>query len=77
MTLNELKASDKVMLTPADVAPILHCDPHAIRLCARSYPQNLGFPVSVIRSRTLIPREGFLNWLAGGQPKEMPGGRTE
>ena len=66
MTLEELKASPKLMLTPADIAPILHCDPHAIRLMARSTPERLGFPVSVIRTRTLIPRAPFLAWVTGG-----------
>ena len=65
MTLDEIRKSEKPVLTPADIAPVLHCDPHAIRLIAKSKPESLGFPVTRIRSRTLIPREGFLNWLTG------------
>ena len=65
MTLKELEHSTKVMLTPAEVARVIGCDPHAIRLTARSNPESLGFPVTVIRSRTLIPRKAFLAWLSG------------
>lgn len=60
MTLEEIKNSDKTVLTPGDVAPVLHCDPQWIRLAARERPDLLGFPVIVMRSRTKIPRIAFL-----------------
>lgn len=60
MTLEEIKSSDKAVLTPADVAPILRCDPHWIRIAARERPDLLGFPVIVMNSRTKIPRIPFL-----------------
>ena len=63
MTLEEIKRSDSLFLTPVQIAPILGCDPHLIRLMARSDPSKLGFPVTVIRSRTKIPRKPFLEWL--------------
>ncbi len=65
MTLEEARSSDKVMLTPAEVASIIHCDAHALRIMARQNPEALGFKTTVIRSRTLIPREAFLAWLSG------------
>ena len=65
MTFDEMMASDKTMLTPADIAPVLGADPQDIRLTARLHPERLGFPVSVIGTRTKIPRLGFLNWLEG------------
>ena len=63
MTLEELRASDKVFLTPADVAPVLGCDPHSIRVAAHQRPELLGFPVIVIGSRVKIPRIPFLIFL--------------
>lgn len=65
MTLDEIKASDKLMLTPADIAPVLGADPQDIRIQAKLNPGRLGFPVTVIKTRTKIPRLGFLNWLEG------------
>lgn len=65
MTLEEIRNSTKTMLTPADIAPVLGADAQDIRLTARLHPERLGFPVTVIKTRTKIPRLGFLNWLEG------------
>ena len=67
MTLDEIRASDKTMLLASDVAPVLGCDPHSIRIQAREYPEQLGFPVVVIGNRTLIPRKPFLAYLGEGE----------
>lgn len=67
MTLAEIKASDKTMLLPKDVAPVLGCDPHSIRIQAHEYPEGLGFPVVVIGNRTLIPRKRFLEFMGEGK----------
>lgn len=66
MTLEEMRMSDATFLTPAQVAKVIGCDPHLIRLQARSCPEKLGFPVVVIASRTKIPRRKFLEWLGEG-----------
>lgn len=63
MTLQEIKNTEKTMLLPAEVAPILGCDAHRIRVQARQYPELLGFPVVVIGNRTLIPRKPFLAYI--------------
>lgn len=63
MTLAEIKASDKVMLVPADIAQVLGCDPYYISLTAKNAPANLGFPVMRSGNRTKIPRKAFLKWL--------------
>lgn len=66
MTLNEIKASDKVMLTPADVAEALGVDPHGIRVMAHDQPEKLGFPVMICgrNGRAVrIPRVAFLKYL--------------
>ena len=65
MTLEEIRASEKTVLTPAEVAEVLAADPQDIRLTARLHPERLGFNVAVIGTRTKIPRIGFLNWLEG------------
>lgn len=67
MTLAEIKGSDKTMLLASDVAPVLGCAPHSIRIQAREYPEQLGFPVVVIGNRTLIPRKPFLAYLGEGE----------
>lgn len=69
MTLEEIRRSDKVLLTPADVAPVLGADPQTIRTAALN-PQTLGFPVSRIGKRTIIPRKPFLAFLGEGGENE-------
>lgn len=65
--LEALIVSDKLMLTPSDVAPVLGCEPYAINVQAQEDPTRLGFPVVVIRRRVRIPRLPFLSWLIGNQ----------
>lgn len=65
MTIEEARGSDKRFLTPAEIAPILGCDPQAIRIQAHDDPSKLGFPVVVVKSRTKIPRESFLKFIGG------------
>ena len=66
MTIDEIRNSDKAMLTPADVAEVLGTDPQGIRMWARQTPEKLGFPVSVIGTRVRIPRIAFLKFMEGG-----------
>lgn len=63
MTLEQLQNSQSPVVRSVDIAPILKADPQAIRDAARSYPEKLGFPVIVIRSRVKIPRIPFLSYL--------------
>ena len=63
MTIEEVRASTKPMLTPAEVAPIIGCDPQGIRITAREHPEWLHFPTICIKSRVKIPREAFLRYL--------------
>lgn len=65
MTLDEIKKSDKLFLLPTDVAQVLGCNPHQIRMAARDDPEALGFPVTVIGSRTRIPRLPFIRFIEG------------
>lgn len=68
MTLEELKEMDKEIITPAVAASLLNCNPHSIRIAARTEPQSLGFPVSVMGNRTKIPRRAFIQFLENGGP---------
>lgn len=65
MTLDEIRNSTKEVLTPADIADVLNCDPQDIRWQARTAPEKLGFPVIIIKSRTKIPRLPFLRYMSG------------
>lgn len=63
MEVEEIRNSNKIWLTPADVAPVLHCDPQCIRVQAQKDPSRLGYPVIVMGSRVRIPRIPFLKFL--------------
>ena len=65
MTLDEIRNSTKEVLTPAEVAPILGCDPQDIRVQAKQHPERLGFNVAVIGSRVKVPRLAFIRWMEG------------
>ena len=62
MTMQQIRASGKEMLSPADVAPVLGCNPYSINVMAKADPARLGFPVCVIGNRVKIPRRAFLRW---------------
>ena len=69
MTLEEIKASDAVFLTPAEISPVLGCHTQFIREMARAKPELLGFPVCVIGTRTRIPRKPFLAFIGEQENK--------
>lgn len=64
--------SDKVFLTPADVAPILGMDPHSIRLTARQRPERLKFEFIISGNRTKIPRIPFLRCIGINVDQQPP-----
>ena len=70
MTLTEIRRSDKAFLIPKDIAGVLACDPHAIRVGAAN--GTLPFPYVRCGNRTKIPREGFLAWMEGRTEKSAP-----
>ncbi len=65
MTLDEIRNSTKEVLTPAEVAPVLGCDPQDIRVAAKQHPERLGFNVAVIGTRVKVPRLAFIRWMEG------------
>ena len=64
-TLQEIENCGKDMLSLADIAPVIGCDQHSIRLQARANARALGFPVIVMGTRTYVPREGFVRFCRG------------
>lgn len=65
MTLDQIEAMTTEVLTPAQVASVLHLDQDTIRGQARECPEWLGFPVICAGSRVKIPREAFLRFMKG------------
>lgn len=68
MTLQDIKQMDKLMITPAEAAPLIGCDPQLIRVQAQDDPRKLGFPVIVIGRTTKIPRLPFITFIEKGYP---------
>ncbi len=64
-TLTEIENCGKEMLSVADIAPVIGCDQHSIRLQAREDARALGFPVIVMGSRVFVPRDGFVRFCRG------------
>ena len=65
VTIREIEKLEREYLTADEVATVLCCRPHAIRVTAHQQPELLGFPVSVIGSRVKIPRIAFLRFMRG------------
>lgn len=65
ITLEDLKAMTKPVITPAEAAQVIGCDPQLIRIAARQQPELLGFPVIAVGTRTKIPRLPFLQFVEG------------
>ena len=70
MTLDEIRSLSRDVITPAEVAEVLCCDPHYIRVAARDCPAMLGFPVIRVGNRTKIPRIPFLEFMGCKPGKE-------
>lgn len=65
-TLDDIRALSCDVITPAQAAGVLQCDPAYIRVAARDAPWTLGFPVVRIGNRVKIPREAFIRYMEGG-----------
>lgn len=68
MTMDEIRSSNKEYLTPKDVAEALGRDQYSINVQAQEDPVKLGFPVTVVGRRVLIPRKGFVFFWDYGRP---------
>ena len=62
-TLDDIIASEKVFLAPADISGGLGSDPQTIRVTARQRPDLIKFPYTFVGNRMKIPRIPFLRFL--------------
>ena len=65
LTLDQIEAMTTDVLTPAQVASVLHLDQDTIRGQAREAPWLLGFPVVCAGNRVKIPKQAFLKFMKG------------
>lgn len=68
--LEAIKAMDSPTITPAQAATVIGCNPHWIRIKARTDPMGLGFPVITYgdgNRRTRIPRIQFIQFMEGAR----------
>ena len=65
MTIEQIEASEKEMLTCTDVADVLQANPYTIHMQAEFRPDLLGFPVIIMGRRVKIPRRQFLKFIKG------------
>lgn len=65
MTLADIEKMNKEMLVPADIAPIIGCQPYAINVATRNGKNPFPFPVIVIGKRVKIPRRPFIKAMRG------------
>ena len=63
MTLEEIRASDKAVLTPSDIAPVLGVHPYSINMAKKN--GTLEFPATFIGRSLKIARIPFLNYMEG------------
>ena len=65
MTMDEIRASDRDVLTVQDIAPVLGAHPQWIRTTARETPELIGYHFTFSGNRMIIPREAFIRWMDG------------
>ena len=66
MSIDEIRASTKDMLTPDDIADVLGSDPATIRETVRQDPEALSWLQPVrLGSRVKFPRLRFIGWYFG------------
>lgn len=77
MTLEEMRKSGKVNLSPADVAQVLGCKPYSINVQAKLDITALRFPAYMLGTRVKIPRLAFIAWAEGMKLGEEVGPCSE
>ena len=65
MTLDELEALPKEVLTPADIAPTLGCAPYSINVATQNGENPFQFPVIRMGRRVRIPKMPFIKAMRG------------
>lgn len=72
MTLEELEALPKEILSAAEIAPFLGSNPNTIRWQAHKHPEMLGFPVIIMKSRVKIPKAAFIDYCTRARDRILP-----
>lgn len=62
-TIDDIRNSDKMFLSPDDICGILGSNPQTIRVTARQRPDLIGFPFTFMGNRMKIPRIPFLRFI--------------
>jgi hypothetical protein len=69
MTIEEIRKSDKAMLTPKDVAELIGVTPYTINVQLREDKERgestFPFPAFLVGTRVKIPRLPFLKFITG------------
>lgn len=65
LSLDDVRAMDREMLTADVVSQVVEIDPHALRLMARERPELLPFPYMVYGHQVRFPRLAFIRWMEG------------
>ena len=65
MTLQELEQLETEVLTPAQVAPILGCQPYTINVATKDGKNPFPFPIIRLGTRVRIPKIPFLKFMKG------------
>lgn len=63
MTIEEIKKTDKMFLTPSDISGVLGSNPQTIRVTARQRPDLIGFEFTFAGNRMKIARIPFLRFM--------------
>lgn len=62
ITIEDIEALPKEVLVPTDIAPLFGCASYSINCQAHIDITKLGFPASLMGSRVMIPKIGFVRW---------------
>lgn len=65
-SLEQIKALDRAIITPAEASRVLQCDPQYIRSQAQRDATKLPFPIMLVGRRVKIPRIPFIAFIEGG-----------
>jgi hypothetical protein len=66
LTLVDIENAPGETIDVKDVASFLGMDAQCMRNQAQDEPAKLGFPVTVVGSRVVIPRRGFVHFIRYG-----------
>ena len=69
MTMAEVESCKKEFLIPAEIAPLLGCDPYSINVQVKADKESgrnsFPFPTILLGTRVKIPRIAFLRAMKG------------